>query len=254
MGIGLGIGIRDYGFGDNEDIGLTAAQLAEELSDLLNTLTGYFPYSYLTEKILLNTKCWLDVWKIISDHYSVHVNSETLLDFESIHKQEEETYRQFYERLLQHVKHHLAPAKVKVEMLVNSTADTMTISLMNFVALQWLRKVDPALINIIKTEYSTDLRANVQLAHLVPRIAPNIDSLLSRYESSNNNTRLVTQQQETGDAIAATVNKTWTPTANTATRFNRRDKQFRKTERGAGRNAQSRRPNIFCPGCYYLSQ
>ena len=42
---------------------------------------------------------------------------------------------------------------VKVETFTNTQADTMSISLMNFVALQWLRKVDPALIAIVKTEY-----------------------------------------------------------------------------------------------------
>ena len=41
------------------------------------------------------------------------------------------------------------------------------------------------IIQIVKTEYSTELRSNEQLAHLVPRIAPNIDSLLSRYSSSS---------------------------------------------------------------------
>ena len=55
--------------------------------------------------------------------------------------------------------------------------------MMNFVALQWLRKIDQQLIKIIQTEYSTELRAGTQLAALVPRIAPNITSLLSRYST-----------------------------------------------------------------------
>ena len=110
------------------------------------------------------------------------MTSESLLDFESLHKLSEETHCQFFERLLQHAKQHLAPAKAKVENFTIKNDDTMTISLMNMVALQWLRKTNPALINIVKTEYSTDLRANVQLADLVPRIAPNVDSLLKRYD------------------------------------------------------------------------
>ena len=66
-----------------------------------------------------------------------------MLDFENIVKQDEETYRQFYEKLLQHVKQHLSPSRVKVETLVNTAADKLSITLMNFVALQWLRKIDP---------------------------------------------------------------------------------------------------------------
>ena len=51
---------------------------------------------------------------------------------------------------------------------------------MNHVALQWLRKIDPQLIHIIRTEYSVELRRGDQLSALVPTIAPNIDSLLMR--------------------------------------------------------------------------
>ena len=70
----------------------------------------------------------------------------------------------------------------------------LTISLMNMVALQWLRKTNPALINIVKTEYSTDLRANVQLAELVPRIAPNVDSLLKRYDQGVTSSKVIAQE------------------------------------------------------------
>ena len=163
--------------GDNRK----AEELSEDLQDLLNTLAGYLPHSYLTNKILKST-CWSSIWRIIRGHYNVQVTSESLLDFESLQKLPEETHRQFFERLLQHTKQHLAPANSKVETFTNTQDDSMSISLMNMVALQWLRKTNPALIEIVKTEYSTDLRSNVQLADLVPRIAPNVDSLLRRYD------------------------------------------------------------------------
>ena len=57
----------------------------------------------------------------------------------------------------------------------------MSISLMNLVALQWLRKSHPQLIEIVRTEYSTELRRGDQLAALVPRIAPNVESLLTSH-------------------------------------------------------------------------
>merc|ERR1711867_218827 len=84
--------------------------MEEDLVDLLNTLAGYLPHSYLTDKIVSETTGWKDVWDIIYEHYGVKVTNETFLDFESINKQIDETHRQFYERLLQHVKQHLAPA------------------------------------------------------------------------------------------------------------------------------------------------
>ena len=240
----------------------TASELAEDLADLLNTLAGYLPHSYLTDKILKSSSCWADVWRIIHDHYNVQVTSETLLDFESLHKLSEETHRQFYERLLQHAKQHLAPANVKVENFTNSQPDTMSISLMNFVALQWLRKVDPTLIAIVKTEYSTELRSNVQLADLVPRIAPNIDSLLKRYDVGSNTNKInVKEDDETVDASTATVSKTWGRGG-----FQNQSSRGRggptpgpgrgrgQSARGRGGQYQTRGQGPFCPGCYYLSQ
>ena len=62
------------------------ADMKEDLVDLLNTLAGYLPHSYLTDKILKSTKGWKDVWNVIHDHYGVQVTSESLLDFESLQK------------------------------------------------------------------------------------------------------------------------------------------------------------------------
>ena len=63
------------------------AEMKEDLLDLLNTLSGYLPHSYLTDKILKSTKGWKEVWNLIHNHYVVQVTSESLLDFESLQKQ-----------------------------------------------------------------------------------------------------------------------------------------------------------------------
>ena len=105
----------------NDEVGGEARkkkELAEDLEDLINTLAGFLPYSYLTDKLLKYTKGWKDVYKIIMDDYNVQVSSETLFDFESIHKNSEETHSQFFERLLQHTKQHLAPADTKLKTLL----------------------------------------------------------------------------------------------------------------------------------------
>ena len=235
--------------GDNRK----AEELSEDLQDLLNTLAGYLPHSYLTDRIL-KTTCWSNIWRIIRDHYNVQVTSESLLDFESLQKLPEETHRQFFERLLQHTKQHLAPANSKVETFTNTQNNSMSISLMNMVALQWLRKTNPALIEIVKTEYSTDLRSNVQLADLVPRIAPNVDSLLRRYDQG-----VTTHQVETGnlEAVEAlNVSKTFGRGSNTRGRGGYIPPYCGSTPlRGrGGRQGSARGGGPFCPGCYYLSQ
>ena len=106
----------------------------------------------------------------------MQVTSESLLDFKSLQKLPEETHRQFFERVLQHTKQHLAPANSKVETFTNTQNDSMSISLMNMVALQWFRKTNLALIEIVKTEYSTDLRSGprVYKVHGTPNFFPNI--------------------------------------------------------------------------------
>ena len=157
---------------------MLAKDREDALIDFLHNLAGFLPHSYLTSKLVKDTKNLNDCWKIIEEHYNVKVTPETFLDFESLRKNPEENYRQFYERLLQHSKLHLAPKEAKVESLVNAKQDEMSISLMNHIALQWLRKIDPQLIKIVRTEYATDLRSPQHLAALVPKIAPNIDSLL----------------------------------------------------------------------------
>ena len=49
----------------------TVADMKEDLVDLLSTLAGYLPHSYLTNKIVSGTKGWKDVWNVIYDHYGV---------------------------------------------------------------------------------------------------------------------------------------------------------------------------------------
>ena len=181
----------DFGFTPDKDatnpsiITVTAKDKAEDFTDLLNVLSGFLPHSYLTTRISKDTKCWSDIWDLIYQHYNCKVSGDTLLDFEALKRESDENYLQFFERLLQHARLHLAQSGAEVGHLKLNKNEEMSISLMNMFALQWLRKSSPDLINIVKTEFSTELKSGVQLAKLVPDIAPNIDNLLSRYSSSS---------------------------------------------------------------------
>ena len=238
-----------HGFTDEEN-GMSAQEKSDALVDFLNSLAGFLPHSYLTSKIQ-STNSLKDCWDIIEEHYNVNVTAETFLDFESIKKGPEENYRQFYERLLQHSKLHLAPKNMKVGKIINSKDDEMSISLMNHVALQWLRKIDTQLIQIIKTEYSTELRANEQLAHLVPKIAPNIDSLLSRYSSSSiSKISLDTTTVDDNDAEDVSEN---------VRRIGFRDRgrggnRFFRGGRSRGFNKRGGSYEHFCAGCFSLGK
>ena len=101
-----------------------ANEKAENFPDLLNVLSGFLPHSYLTSRISKDTKCWQDVWDIIYQHYNCKISSDSFLDFESLKKESDENYLQFYERLLQHTRLHLAPANAEVGTLKNNKNDS----------------------------------------------------------------------------------------------------------------------------------
>ena len=157
-----------YALKDTED--MRANERKDALIDFLNNLAGFLPNSYLTTKLEKDTKCLADCWNLIEEHYNVKVTSETLLDFETLKKDTAENHRQFYERLLQHASLHLAPAGAKVGNIQIENKEEISISIMNFVALQWLRKTDQQLIQIVKTEYSTELRSGFFSNRLNPAI------------------------------------------------------------------------------------
>ena len=46
----------NYGFTDDTENNRTGAEIAEDLVDLLNTVSSYLPHSYLTDKIVKTTK------------------------------------------------------------------------------------------------------------------------------------------------------------------------------------------------------
>ena len=85
-----------------------AETLAMDLTEFLTVLSQFLPHSYLTDKIVRTSTSLESVWDIIKEHYGVKITKESLLDFEKMFIETGETHRQFYERLLQHVKQHMA--------------------------------------------------------------------------------------------------------------------------------------------------
>ena len=231
------------------DVTTTAAELAEHLQDFLELISSFLPHSYLTMKIVNDTKRLEDVWSIIYEHYNVKVTSETLLDFESLKKESQENYRMFYERLLQHSRLHLAPKDAKIEGQKNTLDDVMTISLQNHIALQWLRKINPQLISLVRVEYCDELKAGTQLAALVPRISVNIDALLARHGASNLNLVEEAPNDETS-------NINWfKDSRNRGGAGSFRGGNRRGVDRGLGRGGgRSSSNRLFCPGCFSFAQ
>ena len=250
--------LNNYGF-----TGTNAQEESDNFEDFLNVLSGFLPHSYLTSRITKDTKCWEDIWNVIYTHYDCKISGNTLLDFESLNKASDENHQQFYERLLQHTRLHMAPAHAEVGKLKITKPDEMSITIMNMVAIQWLRKTDQNLINIVKTEYSTELKSGIQLANLVSSIAPNIDNLLSRYGHTSVQ-KVEVEDDDEEDPIDESM-----------IRFNRQDRRYQGkggqdkfSSRGRGDRRSTfksfppgsrsspitDKKNLFCPGCKTIAE
>ena len=151
--------------------------------------------------------------------------------------------------------------EIEVGTFKNKTEDTLTISMMNMIALNWLRKIDPNLIDIVRTEYSTKLKHGTQLAHLVPDIAPNVDSLLSRY--SNTTVRMVTgediveddEEHDEDNAIRLSQTTRYRGRGQANPSFKplkEAPKKFANNHRNESRGYQQN--DAFCPGCKRLAE
>ena len=113
----------------------------------------------------------------------------------------------------------------------------MTIGLMNFVAMDWLQKINPRLVNIVQTEYSRELRENTQLAALVPRIANNIDAMLVRHDVVGS-----VENLSIDDMTVDTINRV----RSTNTKYKGRN-QLKN-------NSVVKRNKLFCPECHFLAR
>ena len=212
----------------------SAVDKGEDLRDFLHTLAGYLPFPYLAEKIVNGSTNLQQVWDTIYDHFGVSVSSETLLDYVGIKLNPGETYRQFFDRLLAHARLHLPKEDITVDGInTGRRGEAMTVALMNFIAMDWLNKINPHLISIVKTEYSKELRENVQLAELVPRIANNVDAMLSRH-----------------DVVGGVEKLTVVDDEMTVDRVNKVNYR-KKISKG---NYNSNKKKLFCPECQFLSK
>ena len=97
-----------YGFAA-EDNGRqrTAVQKMDDCKDFLLLLCTFLPHGYLTDKIVQTSTSLVSAFAIIEEHYGLLPSQETFLDLESLNKQTGESHRQFYERLMAHVRQHL---------------------------------------------------------------------------------------------------------------------------------------------------
>ena len=147
-----------------------------------------------------------------------------------------EPYRQLYDRMVSFVTKHLMNRSATLPevdgIAIPEGGDQLSVSLLNLVALQWINKIHPELLQIVRTEYAKELRENVALAALVPRIALSIDAMLSKYDKVPTIMMVKDGREAHGQDSEQ----------NNVMKVNTRNKS---------RNGGGNFKKVFCPGCFY---
>ena len=89
----------------------------------------------------------------------------------------QETYRNFFNRLVGFVRQHLPDTSVTAEGITSPAGgETLSIGLIVSIAMHWMMKM--------KTEFAVDLK-NKRLCEMIKQIATNVDDLLARYSNAD---------------------------------------------------------------------
>ena len=177
-----------HGFqAETEGLRRSAEDIADDLNVFLNLISGFLPFSFLKEKLELESKSMADVWSTIFEVYGHEITQDSFLDMADMPKEDGETHRQYFERISSHVRRHLTPPNVTAAGMTSGLAgDTFSITLGNMVVAHWMKLTDPRLVKLVRLEYAAELKQGVQLVDLLPRIAKNVDTLLSKAEAAIN--------------------------------------------------------------------
>ena len=229
--------------------------LASDLNGFLSTIASYLPFDYVADKIISESTNMVSVWKIIYEIYDAEISTTLYLDYATMMKYPEETYRNYHNRLVGFVKQHLPTDQVTAEGVSSPpTGERMTIGLLDSITVHWLLSIDKRLVNIIKTEYASQLKTH-RLCQLVKTIASNIDELLIRYNSketissvsqlalTNQSTRPLATNQDpnTVDMIIHRLERLET-------------RGFNNNNSRRSRTNNSKKSLQYCPHCAFLNK
>ena len=228
--------VENYGFANNVG-NRTPEMLKEDVQDFLLMLASYLPHGYITDKILKKSRSFDSAFTIVEEHYGLTPSQETFCDFASMLRLPNEPYRQFYDRMVAFISKHLMKRNgrqnVEVDgIFVPDNGDDLSVSMLNLVAIQWINKIHPELLTIVRTEYAKDLRDDTPIASLVPRISLSIDALLSKYDKLPSVAEISTEARNQCATIESSVLKVSAGQAHTKRSQNQK--------------------KMFCPGCFYF--
>ena len=107
--------------------------LKQDLVAFLETIAGFLPHAYITETLTGSTTCIKDVWAAIESLYGAELDGASFAGINKFKKENEESYKQLYERMLDHCRMHVVDDAVKIEGRQTKT-DGLTVTTLNLVA------------------------------------------------------------------------------------------------------------------------
>ena len=169
--------------GDLPEGQLSAAMKAEHCKLFLAHVASFMAKSYYTRKIERRTTSANSIWKLLRELYNVEISADTLLDIGNISYDKSESYLSFFHKLLYHAESNLAPANMTVDhVTTGADGDSLTVTMMDLVALQWLSKVDMKLIDRVKVDFAVRIKQGERLSAMVPDIAKALPGILKQMD------------------------------------------------------------------------
>ena len=243
------------GFTTAETTGLkrSPAALAADLEGFISTIGTYLPFDYVTEKLLQETTDLQSVWSMIYEIYDVELVTTNYLNYALMSRESGETYRNYYNRLVGFTRQHLPSTRVTAEGIVSpDDGEKLTVALLDSIAIHWLLSIDRRLINIVRTEFSTELKTK-RLSEMIKPIATNIDDLLARYDKTDQVATISTREvQATGHAMTQdppnAINTIVRRLNKLESRFDRNKRHFRQKKN------YSNNKSGFCKHCHFINK
>ena len=158
---------------------MSAAQQKTDCENFLYDISSYLPFGYIRDRICKASTSIENVFEHIFSYYGCLISQDTTPDFMSLQQTKEESYLQFFYRLLYHQRLHLMTNQCTVDdATVPAVGDRFTVSHMNLICMVWLSKINKDLLDKVRVEYGLRLKRGEALAGMVEEIANVIPTLL----------------------------------------------------------------------------
>ena len=158
----------------------TPAQMAAKCKLFLRHVTSFLPNPYF-KHIKQRTTSLSTVWDLFREVFNIEKDASSTLDLVDIDMNKSKPYLTFWHRLVYLMENNLAPANLTVNH-VNSGAlgDKLTISMMDHATCFWLGIIDRRLGDLVRSDYSVQIKTGARLSELVPKIAKALPGMFKR--------------------------------------------------------------------------